>query len=100
MISPNLTRNWSAPSSCWLSLVSVLLHPSHLLHPPLGPVHLGPDQAGPDSQLAHLWTLSLHRYMGRPSLRRCMGAVQLASSLLLRSGQEHGEDGGERMLDG
>ena len=50
------------------------------------------------SQLAQLWTLSLRRYMGRPSLRRCMGAVQLASSLPPHraSGQEHGVEGEEK----
>ena len=73
------------------------LHPGHLLLP-LVLVHLGPGQA--PCQLAYLWTPSLRRYMGWPSLHRYMGAVQLASSLLRASGQEHGEGGTIGMLDG
>ena len=73
------------------------LSPGHLVLP-LVLVHLGPGQA--PCQLAHLWTPSLRRYMGWPSLHRYMGAVQLASSLLRASGQEHGEGGTIGMLDG
>ena len=67
----------------------LLLHPGHLLHPPLGHVHLGPGQA-PWRSVAEPQSTS--SYPGTPSLRRYMGA-QHASSLLLRaSGQEHGEE--------